>query len=195
MREAKGFRRVSWPIILMGIVAAALVFSGCSQKVTTPTVSEMEDGNGAGAAIRLVDNAKTLNLSEGNVSATLLVEKKLVSQFFSEKGGELAFELAGKRVKFFVPEGAVPKPVTISVVAEIWRTPSATVYYYTCYPEGIAFLRPIMLVHPLEAVDGDFKELFWKDDAGDWVVEDFKSVRGGVASFRINHFPKYAIED
>lgn len=171
---------------VIGITLFFLAFS-CSQKTpTAPVVSQAP------------------NPAAGQVSTVPSVNLPIVSDLLGDTVGKLIGWLGGvlaipvqntNRVSLLTfPVGSLLQPTYITASARF--DSRANITFYDFGPDGLAFLKPVLLAHRAPDQNGKVLYLWYYNPATmQWEKAGSTTVVLGTATFSILHFSKWAVTD
>ncbi len=157
------------------LTASALLLAGCS---TDAPLAPSDNGLDALLRGRLPTASNAGDLKIG-----------------PDRGGVLTIGVDGELSRLIISRGAVESEVTITAEVHNFTTARGTVRVYDFGPDGLVFLKPVMLVLKADVPRGTVLKLWWFNPAtGAWEFQESVAPnRRGVTVFKIHHFSKYAI--
>ncbi len=189
-------RYLTLPALLA--VCSIWLVSGCGEQATP--LGSNEPDNGA-AGLNWIDESgiDPFAKADGKGGTTGPNAAKVefdagVALVTPRLGGAIGLHLGTNATSFFVPPGAVPRPILVSMLAAQINTPHGSVALYEFGPNGFVFRAPTTLKLQVDVPDGEIRSLFWWNPAThDWEKQDESVVKKGVVTFTVWHFSKYGI--
>ena len=124
------------------------------------------------------------------VSASLLVNK--------DAGGVIEIERDAYVHLFTVESAALDANTEISVVSSNEKVLGKNMIVFEFGPDGLVFGKSAILDFEIAELNSralSAKLYYYDPDLKSWVFQGSSAISGGVASFNIDHFSKYAISD
>jgi hypothetical protein len=171
---------------VIGIALFFLVFS-CSQKTPTAPVVSQAPNPQAGA----VSTGVTASLP---VAGDLL--GKTVGKLIGLVGGVLAIPVQNtNRISLLTfPLGSLLQPTYVTASARFDSRTNIT--FYDFGPDGLAFLKPVLLAHKAPGQNGKVLYLwYFNPSTKQWEKTGSSTVILGTATFSILHFSKWAVTE
>lgn len=166
------------------VLAALLVFSGCSNNA--PTEPNLPQSAELGKFVPLGNPLE----SSQSVYDEATVE--------ADNGGVIDIERGAYLHQFEVDAGAIDEDTQITVESYLDKIGGKEVVVFDFGPDGLVFKKAAHLkfeVAELNARALSAKLYYFDKNRSKWIYQGSSAVNDGVAEFPIYHFSKYAISD
>ncbi len=171
----------------LGVVGVALFFLvfSCSQKTPTAPITSQAPNPAAGVASAGPQTSLTL---DGDLLGNT------VGKLIGWLGGVLAIPVqnTNKVSLLTISTGSLLQPVYVTASASFDSYENAT--FYDFGPDGLNFLKPVLLTHRAREPDGKILILWYLNPSTkQWEKAGSATVLAGTATFSILHFSKYGV--
>ena len=174
----------------IGVIGIALFFLAfsCSQKTPTAPVVSQAPNPAAGQVV-----------PAGPMESVPIVGdllEKTVGKLIGWLGGVLAIPVQNtNRISLLTfPVGSLLQPSYITASARF--DSRANITFYDFGPDGLAFLKPVLLAHRAPGQNGKVLHLwYFNPGTKQWEKAGSSTVILGTATFSILHFSKWAVTE
>lgn len=169
------------------LLASVMVISGCSN------ISPLEPNL---PQIAGMDRMVVSGMSAGESSEpTVIEDSELIDK---DAGGVIEIERESYLHSFSVEAGAIGEDTEIIVKSSRETVLGKEMIVFDFSPDGLQFDPAAVLDFEIAELDSKAKTgklYYFNPDRNKWEYQGSSAVSGGVASFDIDHFSKYAIGD
>ena len=170
------------------LLASILVISGCSNnsplEPNLPQTAEMD---------RLVVSG--MSAGESSEEPTVIEDSELIDK---DAGGVIEIQREGYLHLFTVEPAALSASTEITVKSSREKIFGKDMIVFDFGPDGLVFNISAVLdfeIAELNSKASSAKLYYYDPGLKRWVYQGSSAISGGVASFDIDHFSKYAIGD
>ncbi len=181
-KRLKGISLISGLLLL----ASVLVISGCSNN--SPLEPNLPQNV-------VMDKLLASGASGGSLDPSVVNDSELIDK---DAGGVIEIQREGYLHLFTVEPAALSASTEITVKSSREKILGKDMIVFDFGPDGLVFSVSAVLefeIAELNSKASSAKLYYYDPDLKRWVFRGSSAVSGGVASFDIDHFSKYAIGD